>query len=102
MTNPDRTVILDLSAVEAARGPQPNDYFICLTRHEGAICALAVAESLNTNHCNDEDCADCNQARRLFWDIVNDLGPRLQAALFSSMAYANIEVPDGPWEEARG
>lgn len=99
MSNPDRTVILDLSAIEAARGPKPNDFFLCLTRREGAACAFAIAALLQDGGCADRDCQHCNRYRRLFWDLVNELGPKLQGELFANLIAVEYHIPDGPWEE---
>ena len=101
MRNPDRTVILDLSAIEAARGPQPNDFFVCVTPREGAACAFAIAALLQDGGCNAHDCENCNRYRRLFWDVANELGPRLQGELFTTLIECDYAIPDGPWEEVR-
>jgi hypothetical protein len=99
MSNPDRTLILDLSAIEEARGPQPNDYFLCLTRGEGAACAFAIAVLLCEATCTDRECQNCNRYRRLFWDVTNELGLHLQGELFSQLIDMDFTIPDGPWEE---
>lgn len=99
MPNPDRTILLDLSAIEEARGPQPNDYFVCLTRREAAASAYAVAFLLCDVGCDVRDCANCNEYRRLFWDLTSELGPQLQRELFASLAKSGFPIPDGPWEE---
>jgi hypothetical protein len=101
MSNPDRTLILDLSAAADARGPHPNDFFLCLTPGEGAACAFAVAALLQDGGCTDRDCPNCNRYRRLFWDVVNELGPKLQSELFGMLVEQNMALPDGPWEEVR-
>lgn len=101
MSNPDRTLILDLSAVGEARGPQPNDFFICVSPREGAACAYAVAALLEDGGCDDRECPHCNRYRRLFWDLTNELGPRLQGELFSNLIECDYAIPEGPWEEVR-
>lgn len=101
MTNPDRTVILDLAAIEAARGPQPNDYFLCLTKREAAMVCYATAYLLSKEVCEVEDCANCNRYRRLFWDCANQLTLSLQGSVFLTLDEAGIEVPLGPWEEEK-
>lgn len=102
MSNPDRTVILDLAAIEEARGPHPNDYFVCLTRGEAAAACYAIASMLDREPCDVEECPNCNKYRRLFWDCANELGPKWQAALFRVLEEAGIPIPAGPWEETRG
>lgn len=101
MSNPDRTLILDLSAIEEARGPQPNDFFVCLTPGEGAACAFAIAALLSESTCTDRECQNCNRFRRLFWDMANELGSRLQGELFANIIDTDFEIPDGPWEGVR-
>lgn len=102
MSNPDRTIILDLAAIEEARGPHPNDFFICLTRREAAAACYAIARMLDKEPCDVEGCPNCNAYRRLFWDCANELGPKLQEDLFRGLDGAGIAIPDGPWEETRG
>jgi hypothetical protein len=101
MSNPDRTLILDLSAIEEERGPQPNDFFVCLTSGEAAACAYAIATLLSDGTCTDRECEICNRYRKLFWEVTNELGARLQRELFACLVSTDIEVPDGPWEEVR-
>ena len=101
MSNPERKLILDLSAIEEERGQHPNDYFVCLTRNEAAAAAVAIAHDLNSPVCTDRECLACNEVRRLFWNIVNELGPRLQRAVFTSLEITGTPLPDGPWEEVR-
>jgi len=101
MANPDRKVILDLSAVEEARGPQPNDYFVCLTPMEAALCAVGLADRLNVTICTDRECPECNMTRRLFWDIVGDIGAHWQKVVFAALTLVGTPIPDGPWEEVR-
>jgi hypothetical protein len=101
MSNPDRTVILDLNAIEEARGPQPNDFFVCVTPREGAACAYAIAALLDDGTCAQRECANCNRYRRLFWDLVNELGPQVQRELLGMLIAQDVAVPDGPWEEVR-
>jgi hypothetical protein len=101
MSNPDRVVSLDLSAIEGARGPQPNDFFICITREEAMIAAIGLADSLENQHCNERECDACNRVRRLFWDIFNELGPKRQTGVELALLVAGVAIPDGPWEEAR-
>jgi len=101
MSNPDRTLILDLTAIEEARCPQPNDFFVCLTRREGAACAYAIAALLQDGDCDVRDCANCNRYRRLFWDLANELGPTLQGELFATLFETKIQIPACPWEEVR-
>lgn len=101
MSNPDRTLLLDLSAIEEARGPQPNDYFVCLTRSEARSAALAIACLLRDDGCNEIDCPKCNRYCRLFWDLVNELGPEKQRALFVTLAVAGWPTPRVPWEEVK-
>jgi len=101
MSNPDRTVILDLSAVEEARGSQPNDYFLCVTPREGASCAYAIAALLHEGACSALDCSNCNGYRKLFWDLANELGPKLQSELFTVVLESDYAIPDGPWEEVK-
>lgn len=102
MNNQDRKLILDLAAIEEARGPHPNDYFICLTKREAAAACYAIARMLDKEPCDVEDCDNCNAVRRLFWDVANELGPKLQADLFRFLEDNKITIPDGPWEEIRG
>jgi hypothetical protein len=101
MANPDRTIILDLAAAADARGPQPNDFFVCVTPLEAGRAAVAIAYKLEHGCCQQKDCHVCNYDRRLFWDLVNELGPGLQGEVFASLLSANLGVPDGPWEEVR-
>jgi hypothetical protein len=101
MSNPDRTLILDLSAIADARGPEPNDFFVCLTPREAGAAAIAVAAMLHQDPCPVVDCPDCNRYRRLFWDMVNELGPGLQGEVFSHLDVSHVAIPDGPWEEVR-
>lgn len=101
MTNPDRTIILDLAAVEAARGPKPNDYFLCLTKREATAVCYAVAYLLSKEECGVEECSNCNRYRRLFWDCANELGAPRQGELFSWLIDHDIAIPEGPWEEER-
>lgn len=101
MSNPDRTLILDLSAIEEKRGPQPNDFFLCITPREGGACAYAIAVLLQDGGCATRDCEDCNGYRRLFWALTNELGPQLQGELFSNLVNCDYAIPDGPWEEVK-
>ena len=97
-----RTVRLDLTALAEERGPHPNDFFICLTRREAAACAACIAIILSEEMCPQPECDNCNNYRRLFWNLVNDLGPRVQSELFRYLEAGHIAIPDGPWEEALG
>ena len=102
MPNEDRKLILDLSAVEKSRGPQPNDYFVCVTPEEAAALASAVAFMLDKTECYIPDCENCNEWHRLFWSLANELGPKLQARLFHHLTEWGVSTPAGPWEEERG
>lgn len=99
MSNPDRTLILDLSAIEEARGPKPNDFFVCLTPREAGSAAIAIASMLDREPCPLVDCPNCNRYRRLFWDMVNEVGAGLQGEVFSRLIESDVAIPDGPWEE---
>lgn len=101
MSNPDRTLIVDLSAIEEARGPQPNDFFVCLTPREAGSAARAIAWMLHHDPCPLVDCPTCNRYCRLFWDMVNELGPKLQGELFERLFEAQVQIPACPWEEVR-
>ena len=100
MTNPDRTIILDLSAIEEARGPQPNDYFVCVTPREAVTLAAALAYHADKENCGLSDCGLCNKSNRLFWDLLNEVGPKLQAQLIEWLQLHSIALPGTPWEEA--
>ena len=102
MPNEDRKLILDLAAIEAMRGPHPNDYFICLTKGEAASACYAIATCLDMVPCEIEDCDNCNAYRRLFWDMANELGALKQRELFRFLEANEITIPSGPWDEIRG
>ena len=99
MPHNDRRLILDLSAIEAHRGPQPNDFFVCVTPREAAGLATTVAVALRWVNCHAPDCENCNQWHRLFWDLVGELGPRLQGEVFQYLEKSGVGTPTGPWEE---